>query len=65
MLVDAPELSWDQFVDAFLERFVPFSLKDRIWEEFDHMEQGYMIVFEYKVCFHALSRYEFEKIQKL
>ena len=44
-LVNAPELSWDQFVDAFLERFMPFSLRDRMWDGFDHLEQGSMIIF--------------------
>ena len=42
-----------------------------MWDEFDHLEQGSMIVAEYEIHFYALSRYfynsistEFEKIQK-
>ena len=61
----------DQFVDAFLEGFVPSVWEDRIRDEFDQLEQGSMIVTEYGTRFHALSRYSYksifiesEKIQK-
>ena len=36
--LDTPELTWDQFIDVFLERFVPYSLRDRMHYEFDRLE---------------------------
>ncbi|KAF3647574.1 hypothetical protein FXO37_19869 [Capsicum annuum] len=43
-LIDALELSSDQFIDAFLEIFMPFSLRDPMRDEFDRLEQGSMTV---------------------
>ncbi|KAF3652968.1 putative eukaryotic translation initiation factor 5-like [Capsicum annuum] len=42
--VDAPKFSWDQFTDIFLERFVPYSLRNQVYDNFDHLEQGSMTV---------------------
>ncbi|KAF3673440.1 hypothetical protein FXO38_05610 [Capsicum annuum] len=42
--LDALEMTLDQFTDAFLERFVPYSLRDWICDELDRLEQGSKIV---------------------
>ena len=70
--IDAPAMSWEQFTEIFLERFVPYSLRDRRRDEFDRLEQGSMTVSEYEARFHELSRYamasipsEFERIRRL
>lgn len=36
---------------------MPFSLRDHMRGEFDHLEQGSMTVAEYEAHFHALSIY--------
>ncbi|KAF3625254.1 hypothetical protein FXO37_30967 [Capsicum annuum] len=42
--LDSPEISWDQFAKAFLERFVPYILRDQMRDKFDHLEQVSMTV---------------------
>lgn len=37
-------MTWDQVKEAFLDRFVPFSLKDQMRDEFDRLDQGSIIV---------------------
>lgn len=65
------EMTWDQFFETFLDRFLPYSLRDQLRDDFDYLEQGFMVVAEYDARFHALFRYsyvsfstEFENIQK-
>lgn len=61
----------DQFIKALLDRFVPFSLRDQMRDEFYYLEHFSMSVVEYEEHFHALSKYsytsistEFKKSQK-
>lgn len=64
-------MMWTQFFEAFLVRFVSYSLRDQMFEEFDHLEWGSMTIFKYETHFHTLSKYsvasisiEFEWIKK-
>lgn len=66
-----PDLAWDQFSKAFLDRFMAYSLRDQTRDEFDHLELGFMNIIEYDKSFHSLFRYficntasKSEKIQK-
>lgn len=34
----SPERTWDQFIEAILDRFVPLSLKEQMRDEFDCFE---------------------------
>ena len=68
----SPMMGWVQFTEIFLERFVPYTLRDQRRDEFDRLEQGSMAVSEYEARFHELSRYamssissKFEQIRKL
>lgn len=40
----------DHFVNAFLERLVPYSLRDRMRNEFDRQEQVSMSIAEYEAA---------------
>ncbi|PHU21985.1 Beta-glucosidase 11, partial [Capsicum chinense] len=60
--LNEPPPGEDQFVDDFLERFVPYSLREWMWDESDLLEKSYMKVAEYEACFPALSRYSYDSI---
>lgn len=49
-------MTWDEFAEAFLDRFMPYTLKDQIRDESDHLEYVSMIVVNYVAHCHALSR---------
>ena len=64
-------MTWTQFFEAFLERFVPFNLRDQMRDEFDHLEQGSMSIAKDEARLHALARFlaasissKYERIQK-
>ncbi|KAF3645078.1 hypothetical protein FXO37_21138 [Capsicum annuum] len=59
---DSPKITWDQFAEAFLKRFVSFGLRDCMRDEFDHLEKGSMTVVEYEASFYALCRYSYDSI---
>lgn len=41
-------MTWDQFVDVFLETFLPYGQRDRMHDEFDLLAKGSMIAAEYE-----------------
>ena len=55
--VGSPPVSWDEFSEAFLAKFIPRSVRDRLRDQFCRLEQGSMSVAEYETRFHELSRY--------
>ena len=55
--VGSPPISWSEFSEAFLARFMPRSVRDRLRDQFSRLEQGSMTVSEYEARFHELSRH--------
>lgn len=55
--INALPLTWVEFFEAFLTRFVPKSLRDRLHDQFIRLEQGPMTVTQYETRFHELSKY--------
>ncbi|XP_049378066.1 LOW QUALITY PROTEIN: uncharacterized protein LOC125842802 [Solanum stenotomum] len=55
--VGSPPISWSEFSEAFLARFMPRSVRDRLRDQFSRLEQGPMTVSEYETRFHELSRH--------
>ncbi|KAG5610854.1 hypothetical protein H5410_022135, partial [Solanum commersonii] len=50
MLVGFPAMGWEYFTKVFIERFVPYSLRDQCRDEFDRLEQGSLSVSKYEVA---------------
>ena len=50
-------LSWTQFTQVFLSKFVPRSDREHKRAEFEGLQQGGMSVAEYEGKFHALARH--------
>lgn len=55
-------MTWAQYFEAFLERFMLCNLKDKMQDQLNHLEQGYMSIIEYKTHFYALSTYSIASI---
>ena len=55
--VGSPPVSWDEFSEAFLAKFIPRSVRDRLRDQLCRLEQGTMSVEEYENRFHELSRH--------
>ena len=53
----SPPLSWTQFTQVFLSKFVPRSEREHKRDEFEGLQQGGMLVAEYEGRFHALVRH--------
>ena len=53
----SPLLSWTQFTQVFLDKFVPDSERESKRAEFEGLQQGGMSVAEYESKFHALARH--------
>ena len=49
--------TWGQFRDAFLEQYVPRSVRESYRSQFLHLEQGSRSVSEYEAQFTRLARY--------
>ena len=53
-----PALEWPAFYNAFVERFMPESLRDSKAREFEHLKKtAGMSVLEYDTKFNQLARY--------
>ena len=50
-------LSWTQFTQVFLSKFVPRSERERKRAEFEGLQQNGKLVAEYEGKFHALARH--------
>lgn len=59
---DSPEMTQNQFSNVFLERFVPYNIRDRMQDEFDRLEQGSMTIADYEAHFDSLSIYSYPSI---
>ncbi|KAH0642117.1 hypothetical protein KY289_033091 [Solanum tuberosum] len=53
--VGSPPVSWDEFSEAFLAKFILHSVRDRLRDQFCRLEQGSMSMAEYETRFHKLS----------
>ena len=50
-------MTWASFSSLFMEKYIPWTLRDRKRDEFLSLEQGRMSVTAYEAMFRALSRY--------
>ncbi|XP_070057412.1 uncharacterized protein [Nicotiana tomentosiformis] len=48
---------WDQFSQLFLEKFIPFTLREDHRKRFEHLQQGSMTVTHYETQFVDLARH--------
>ncbi|XP_060180954.1 uncharacterized protein LOC132610647 [Lycium barbarum] len=55
--IGSPPLTWTQFYQVFLEKYVPRTLRDNMKDEFSTLEQRGRSVAEYETRFLTLSRY--------
>ena len=55
---EAPPMTWGSFSSLFMEKYIPWTLRDRKRDEFLSLEQGRMSVTAYEAKFRALSRYD-------
>lgn len=62
---DAALAVWDDFVDAFIDKFFSRELREATLEDFMNLEQGSMSVKECGLMFTQLSRYAPEMVAKL
>lgn len=46
-----------QFSMVFLEKYMPYSFRDCLRDQFSRLDQGSMIVLEYESLFYVLVRY--------
>jgi len=53
----SPPVSWSEFSEAFLARFMPRSVRVRLRDQFSRLVSGPMTVLEYETRFHELSRH--------
>ncbi|WMV40958.1 hypothetical protein MTR67_034343 [Solanum verrucosum] len=60
--VGSPPLSWTQFTQVFLAKFVPRSEMERKRAEFERLQQDGMSVAKYEGKFHALARHASMKL---
>ncbi|XP_015075424.1 uncharacterized protein LOC107019433 [Solanum pennellii] len=56
-LFGSPPLSWTQFTQVFLSKFVPHCERERKKVEFEGLQQSGMSIAEYECKFHALARH--------
>lgn len=49
-------MTWAQFSEPFIEKYVPHNLRERLWDEFTYLLLGSMFVFEYET-----RSYEFDR----
>ena len=50
-------MTWASFSSLFMEKYIPWTLRDKRRDEFLSLEQGRMSVTAYEAKFRALSRY--------
>ena len=55
--IEAPPMTWASFSSLSVEKYIPWTLRDRKRGEFLSLKQGRMSVTAYEVKFCALSRY--------
>ncbi|XP_070050701.1 uncharacterized protein [Nicotiana tomentosiformis] len=55
-LAGSPPMTWDQFSQLFLDRYIPPSQKEELQGQFEQLKQGQMPVTDYDARFSELSR---------
>ncbi|XP_070039331.1 uncharacterized protein [Nicotiana tomentosiformis] len=53
----SPALTWDQFSQLFLEKFLPITLREEHRRQFERLQQGSMTVTQYETHFVDLARH--------
>ncbi|XP_070047435.1 uncharacterized protein [Nicotiana tomentosiformis] len=53
----SPPMTWGQFIQLFLDRYIPPSKREELRYQFEQLEQGQMSVTDYEVRFSELSRH--------
>ncbi|XP_070042171.1 uncharacterized protein [Nicotiana tomentosiformis] len=53
----SPVLTWDQFSQLFLEKFIPITLREEYRRRFEHFQQGTMTVTQYETRFVDLAHH--------
>nr|XP_009769263.1 PREDICTED: uncharacterized protein LOC104220145 [Nicotiana sylvestris] len=53
----SPALTWDQFSQLFLEKFIPITLREDYQRQFECLQQGSMSVTQYKTRFVDLAHH--------
>ncbi|XP_070031979.1 uncharacterized protein [Nicotiana tomentosiformis] len=51
----SPSLTWDQFSQLFLEKIIPFTLREVYRRQFERLQQGSMAVTQYETRFVDLA----------
>ncbi|XP_070036147.1 uncharacterized protein [Nicotiana tomentosiformis] len=54
-LTGSPPMTWSQFIQLFLYRYIPPSQREELRYKFEHLEQGQMSVTDYETRFSGLS----------
>lgn len=52
-----PLIIWSQFCDAFLEKYVPSSLRERLVDLFSDLIKGSLSIAVYEALFHEFARH--------
>ena len=55
--VGSPALTWEQFSQLFLEKFLPITLREEFRKQFERLQQGSMTVTQYESRFVDLARH--------
>ena len=53
----SPALTWDQFSQLFIEKFLPITLREERRHQFERLQQGSMTVTQYETRFVDLARH--------
>ncbi|XP_070014495.1 uncharacterized protein [Nicotiana sylvestris] len=53
----SPPLTWDQFTELFLEKFLPVTQREALRRQFERLQQGSMTVTQYDTRFIGLARH--------
>ncbi|XP_070041888.1 uncharacterized protein [Nicotiana tomentosiformis] len=53
----SPALTWDQFSQLYLEKFLPITLREEYRRQFEYLQQGSMTVTQYETRFVDLARH--------
>ena len=55
---ESPALTWEQFTQLFLEKFLPITQREAYQRQFECFQQGSMIVTQYDTRFIDLARHD-------
>lgn len=55
--VGSPSITWDQFSQLFMVKFIPFTLREEYRRQFERLQQGGMTLTQYETRFVDLARH--------